>query len=244
MSPVERVRDPSSPKSFDELDAENQELRSQLLALSAQLEELKKLNSDRAALGRLRECSVPARVVGGDTSSRQMLTVVALQEVPEGGGELGGGMPVVVAPGSFVGRVVGTSRLGGRVGGGLRVQLTTDPGSKIQGRFVRWTRDEAGNPKPQDLEAPAPLVTGELSTSPLRVMNLSQRQVEQAGIAVGDWVAVDDTDFRTTYENVQGLLLGKVASIGKSRVNPLMADIVLEPPVDFRKVREVMVVVK
>lgn len=236
ISPPVRERDPSSPKSVDELDAENQGLREQVMSLTAQLEELKKLNADRAALGKLRECSVPARVVGMDASSRQMLQVILLEDGPAGG--LGGGMPVVVGPGSFIGRVTSGVR------GALRVQLTTDPGSKIQGRFVRWVKDEEGNPRVQGIEAPAPLVTGELGQTPLRILNLSQRQVEQAGLTAGDWVQVNDTDFLTMYENVQGLLLGKVVSIGKSRTNPLMADIVLEPPVDFRRLKEVMVVVR
>lgn len=232
IKPHEFVRDPTSPRTFDELDSENHNLRVELVSLSAQLEGLKQLNTDRQMLGSVRERSVPARVVGLDAGTvRKMLQLIAPDGVT-----LAEGMPVIT-PRGYVGRLVGGFR------GAARVRLTTDPESKVQGAFKRFTRRDDGGLVATRLDSPPPLVVGAGDLG-MRVQNLSLRQIEQAGVQVGDWVVIEDQDFMPTYAHLQGFLVGRVSAINNSRINPLMAELVIDPPEDLRRVREVMVVVR
>lgn len=235
----ERLRDPptrdqSVPTTPAELEAENAALRMQVAALAHQLEELKRLNKDREAMGLARDLSVPARVVGLDASAsggRQMMQVVV-----DGAwaGLVKDGQPVISARG-LVGRVAGTWR------GGTRVRLTTDLESRIVAKFVRFTRDDAGNLVMSDVSAEKPLVEG-AGAAGMRVANLPMARVQAAGVREGDWLAVNDYD-GWPYE-LQGFLIGRVARVAESRTRPLMAELTIEPPAELRKLREVMVVAK
>lgn len=213
-----------------QLQAENDLLRRQLINLTAQLEDLQRLNTDRAQMGDLRRFSLPARVTGYEASAgnRHHLTVLAPPEV-----ELTDGMPVVT-PRGVVGKVTVSVR------GGTRVRLTIDESFRIQGMFGRFAPDPArpGAFTFTRLPGPPPLVTG--TGGKLRIANLSLRDVEAIGVRPGDVVILaDDLDWPPV---LQGIVVGEVVSVDKSRFNPLWADIELAPPVDPRRLREVMIV--
>lgn len=213
-----------------QLQAENDLLRRQLISLTAQLEDLQRLNADRAQMGDLRRFSVPARVTGYESSAghRHHLTLLAPPDV-----ELADGMPVVT-PRGVIGKVTVSLR------GGTRVRLTLDESFRIQGMFGRFAPDPArpGGFTFTRLPGPPPLVTG--TGGKLRIANLSLRDVEAAGVRSGDVVVLaDDLDWPPL---LQGMVVGEVISVEKSRLNPLWADIELAPPVDPRRLREVMIV--
>lgn len=233
LNPESRQLDGNVPAEVVALQAENSQLRSDLASLTAQLEDLKRLNEDRAQLGPVRERSVPASVAGLDGGTggvRQILAVV----VPASA-TVEKGMPVV-SPQGLVGRVSESVR------GGTRVRLTTDEGFRVQGAFVRFIANGRGGVTPQMLASPPPLVTGTGggTATGLRIGNMSMVEVQAAGIKIGDWVVVDDKlDWPLL---LQGYKIGRVKSVDKSKLNPLWADIIVEPPLDFRRLREVMIV--
>lgn len=229
---IDSGKKPTVPgtRTFDELDAENATLRNQLASLSAQLDELKQLNTDRAMMGDVRNRAVPARVLGADAGIKQMLHIAAPTDAP-----LSEGMPVISARG-----LVG--RLTGGIKGGARVLLTTDRESKVQCAFVRFVRDpNTGRLVAQDLPSPAPLVTGTgtASDSPLRILNLSMKNVQESGVKQGDAVVVNDPDYPV---HLRGFTVATVTEIRQSKSNPLFAEILLDPPSDFRRLKEVMIV--
>lgn len=220
----------STSTEVAQLQAENDLLRRELLSLSTQLEDLKRLNADREQLGDLRRFSVPARVTGYETSAgnRHHLTIVAPPDA-----NIAEGMPVIT-PRGVLGKVTVSLR------GGTRVRLTMDESFRVQGLFGRFTPNPAvpGGFSFQRLPGPPPLVTG--TGGKLRIANLSMRDAEAAGVRVGDVVILaDEIDWPPL---LQGNVVGEVVSVEKSRLNPLWADIELAPPVDPRRLREVMVV--
>lgn len=231
VRPISSRRDPNAPPGSEALAAENEKLLVENMSLARQLEDLKQLNSDRAQLGVVRDRAVPARVIGLDAGTRQMLQVEGAE-----GLVFKEGMPAIT-PRGLVGRVVGGYR------GAARVQLTTDPESRLQCAFARFSRDDAGNVTGTTIDSPPPLVVG-AGLAGLRVNSLSQRQVETAGVKVGDWLTLNDTAFEPTYLQLKGYLVGRVVAINKSKVNPLMAEIVVEPPIELRRLKEVLIVAK
>lgn len=217
-------------RTFDEVDSENATLRNQLVSLMMQLDELKQLNQDREMMGDVRNRAVPARVVGWDSGIKQILHIVAPADTP-----LAESMPVISARG-LVGRLTGGLR------GGGRVLLTTDRESKVQCSFVRFVRDpNTGGLVARDLPSPAPLVrgTGRSDQSPLFIQNLSMKNVKEAGIQVGDVAVVNDIDYPV---HLRGFIVATITEIRESKSTPLFAEILLDPPTDFRRLKEVMVV--
>lgn len=235
INPEARRLDGNVPVEVVELQNENAQLRLDLASMSAQLEELKRLNEDRAQLGLVRERSVPATVAGLDGGTGGLQQILAV--VVPTSAAVKEGMPVV-SPQGLVGRVTSSVR------GGTRVRLTTDAGAKVQGSFVRFVANERGGVVPQMLGGKKPLVsgTGGGTETGLRIGSLSMADALAVGVAPGDWVVLSDTE--DWPQLLQGYKIGKVKSVEKSKLNPLWAEIVVEPPLDFRRLREVMIVNK
>src|SRR4051812_35686042 len=102
--------------------AENDELRQQNVYLRQRVEDLERVNADRAQLGDLRTLCTPVPVIGGDPGVRESLAVEASSL-----GGLRDGMYVI-----YPGGIVGTLRSG--VAGG-QVELITNPGKRVYAYF-------------------------------------------------------------------------------------------------------------
>lgn len=205
---------------------ENLLLRQELSSLTAQLEDLKRLNADRALLGPVREQCIPVKVVGFDARpARETLSVVTGASV-----YVAQDMPVLHT-GGLAGRLFAVGI------GGAKVRLVTDPESRIQGRFGRFVRDDSGAVRFVELQTPPPLVQG-LGSGTMAVRNLPIRELQQAGLAVGDWVVLADN---TWPANLQGFKIGRVTEIGARTDGPLHADIRITPDTELTRLAEVMV---
>ncbi len=209
------------------LARQNDQLLRELVSLSEQLEHLKQLNADRAAMGALRDVSVPARVIGADAASGRYtlhLQVDAAAGVADG--------MKVIYPGGLLGEVTGAAL------GSATVRLVTDPQFKVVARFVRILTDEAGGVSYQPVSQLAPRVDGQPDGT-MVVSNLQYSLIQEAGIQVGDWLTVNDDEWPA---NLRGLRIGKVTEIGLRPDNPLIARIRVSPTADLLRQREVMVV--
>src|SRR4051812_42577561 len=70
---VKDYASPNSPRAAADVLRENQELWQRVENLSAQLDKLKELNSDRARMGDLRKLCTPFAVYGSDSANRDSL---------------------------------------------------------------------------------------------------------------------------------------------------------------------------
>lgn len=226
------AKDPAAPSGEASLAEENRMLRAEVSALYSQLQTLQQLNADRAALGKFRERSVPARITGLELSARQILLATVSEAA-----NVAPGMATISSAG-LMGRVTGYSR------GAVRVQLTTDPESKIQARFMRYEKRADGVLIPRRVGVEKPLVEG-AGAGAMRVA-ISMQKVNEAGVVAGDYLVVDDLqrspgDPRGWPADVQGFIIGSVARVEKSRSNPLMAEITVTPADDPARLREVAI---
>jgi cell shape-determining protein MreC len=202
------------------LALENSDLKQQVAFLSLQLQQLTLVEAERKRLGPLIQYFKPVGVIGGDsTPGRETLSIM-----PASGGDFAPGSPVM-CPEGVVGRLTDARR----------VRLVTDPGYKITGAFVRWA--DGGVWKP--IDAPKGACTG-IGNNTVRIDNLTLKESEV--LKPGDWVTVADlTDYP---ELVQGRPFAQIKTIRPLPSKPLFAEIIAEPRVDLRKLREVMVMRK
>lgn len=77
--------------------------------------------------------------------------------------------------------------------------------------------------------------------STLRSDKLSLKDVQSAGLRVGDRVAINDTAWPV---ELLGYTIGRVAKIGPSAGSVLFAEIEIEPVVDATHLKDVMVMMK
>jgi len=207
------------PRLASEVYKENEELRLQLAALTAQLQQLAEINAEREAVGDIRPLCTPFVVIGADAGTRQSL---ALQGTSLDG--LAVDQPVLRGQ-ELVGRIL-TAGMGGAI-----VQLVVDDHFKANGGFARF---EAGSNEYIPIASKLPLVQG--TGQGMLIQNLSLRDVEESGLRAGDWVVLSDRDWPIV---VQGRRLGRVVSITTGA--PLYARIAVQPSTDLMKIREVMV---
>jgi cell shape-determining protein MreC len=209
------------------LAAENQELRIQVANLSEQLSASKRQSHDRELLGTVRDFCTPVAVVGGDSGVRESLT---LQTTSADNVKVG---MIAICPTGIVGRIASSGP------GGSRLQLITDSGQggfRVQGRFVRFTADAHYIP----INTRPPLVEGH-GRGEMVISALTAKEVETAGLQVGDWVVVSDPDWPA---NIQGYKLGRVTEITRRPDGPLHAQIWVKPTSDLMALREVMIMNK
>lgn len=210
----------------DQLRSENDYLRTELVRLTRQLEELLALNSDRELLGDLRAYCTPMAVVGSDSGNRQTLVLR-----PALTGRLRDGLPVI-CPSGLVGRL---DRLG--AGSGAQVRLITDPGFRLEAGFRRFVDGGDGKTKVVALASTPQLVEG-LGDGRMVIRNMTDRQVKEVGLQKGDWVVLNDRDYE---RDLQGLKVGVITAIGLRSDAPYYARIELKPMQNLNLLREVMV---
>jgi cell shape-determining protein MreC len=201
----------------------------ELAHLRSQLDHYRVLVGEREKLGSLAERCALFTVIGADSGNRRSINIVG-----RSAGSLRVGM-VALTPTAVVGRVE-------RAGvGGASVLLLTDRQSVLTCEFRRPAApDGQGGPMEELIPLPPTLVHG-TGGSTLRSDKLSLKDVQSAGLRVGDRVAINDTAWPV---ELLGYTIGRVAKIGPSAGSVLFADIEIEPIVDATHLKDVMVMMK
>jgi cell shape-determining protein MreC len=231
-----RVRQRLAPPAHDVRDAadvkiENDRLRAEVLNLTGQLEELRRIDQDRNRLGDIRPYCTPFPVVGSDAGLRDSLAIAAGSR-----DHIAEKMPVLYAEG-----IVGWVE---RVGvAGSQVKLVTDPGFAVRARFYYFA---PGDPKAYPLAGTAPLLKG-AGKGRMVILNIPIDETDLRHdenvrkLQVGDRVALDDPDWPV---NLKGRMIGEVESISPQKSAPLLSEIQVRPVLDLSMLREVMVMNK
>jgi hypothetical protein len=206
--------------------AENDRLRTELVRLSKQLEDLQALNADRELLGDLRQHCKPLAVVGTDTGNRETLLLRPLVR-----GDLEDDL-AVISPFGLVGKL---DRVGAAAG--PQVRLITDPGFRLEASFRRFIDAGNGSVQVVPLASTTQLVEG-LGKGKMAIRNMTDRQVKEIGLQKGDWVVLSDREYD---RDLQGLKIGRIMSIRPRPDAPQFAQIELEPMQNLKMLREVMV---
>ena len=216
-------------RDVTDVKLENERLRTMVMSLSGQLEELKRIANDLDRLGDIRPLCTRFKVIGDDIGARDSLLLAASsrENVTEE-------MPVLTGRG-LVGMIE-------RVGqAGAQVRLITDRDFKVSGEFIRIT--STGEAK---LASTVPLVRG-VGNGMLQVDNLLLKETslaedpEKVKIAVGDYVKLNDPLWPV---NLKGMTLGQVESIQQQTAASQHAQIRVRPIMDLTKLNEVMVMNK
>jgi cell shape-determining protein MreC len=227
---------PVTPRSPANVYEENHQLATALASLQMKFEQLSQLNADRQAVGDIRGLCKPATVIGADSSPlRETLTITvggstsAIVNRPV----IRGNLSQSPLPCDLIGRVVRAGLTG------AQVRLVTDPGASLTARIGHYDRDEQGKVKMTLVDQLHLLVTGAGGNE--MAIRLSMQQAQEAKIAVGDLVVLDDRDWPA---NIQGFAVGHVKKIRPQPNAPLFADIRVEPAGNLLRLTEVMVMVK
>jgi cell shape-determining protein MreC len=229
---------PRDPRAPVQIAQQNRELIELNLKLMHEVEDLRRLNADRAQLGSLRPLCTPVPVIGPGLDGREALQLQASKF-----SGLRDGMCVI-----YSGDIVGTLKQVGVAGG--QVQLVTDPGYRVFGYFRSYrspvkaaARSEPAKGEKADAGhvrlGEAVMVEG-TGQGTMKCPLVTWKQVQEWGLAVGDVVMLEDERFPRV---AQGLRIGKVVSIAPRKGN-LHADIRIKPDNDFKRMSEVMVLTK
>ena len=204
--------------------AENMELRTTLMGLTGQLDELKRINAERSKLGNLRQLCTPAAVMGSDTGTNESLSLGTASGLTKG-------MPVV-----YTGGLVGRISRGN--GSGAQVMLVADRSFRAMGKFVFLQKDAAGTVTSQTRGTRSAVAEGD-GKGGLIVRSYWKEDADK--IVVGDELVLEDAEWPIS---VQGQRLGQVVDKSESRSTPLFFEIKLKPLRNLKELSEVMVVTK
>ena len=220
-TPTLDIGSPNHPRSDDDIRAENLEYHQIVANLVVQLQQLQEAESQRAAMGSLRNFCTPFKVTGGDTGPRQSLVIggTMLDHLAD--------KMAVVYPGGVAGQLNPPGLTG------TRVRLITDRGFALTGTFIRYSK--SANEKPMVVTKEPMLVKGigdnKLIMDPLKPADADP-------IQVNDWLELDDPDWPRV---AQGELIGRVIEKGKSNSAGFI-QLILQPATTLMKLNEVMVV--
>jgi cell shape-determining protein MreC len=222
------TRQPKDTRAVEDVKSENEQLRLLVSSLTAQLEDLQRVNADRTLILNVQKLCTPAKVIGnGSAAQRESLSLRV--------GTLDGirdGMPVLYRHG-VVGRI---ERAGP---GGSQVQLCTDRDFGIAAQFRHYTERSDKRYVYETHGQTQPFVKG-AGRGKMVITNVQLKETTDAiehPIRVGDTVVADDPD----WESARGQWLGKVEKIEPSR---LFAVITVAPIIDLDALDEVMVMNK
>jgi len=218
---------PRDTRAVEDVKTENDQLRLLVSSLTAQLEELQRVNADRQLIGDVQKLCTPAKVVGnGSAAQRDSLALRA--------GTLDGireGMPVLYRHG-LVGRI---ERAGP---GGSQVELCTDRDFGVAAQFRRYQKTE----QQFVYETPGqtqPFIKG-AGHGKMLITNVQLKETADTApkpVKVGDYVVCDDPE----WDAARGQWLGRIEKIESAR---LFAVITVAPIVDLNGLDEVMVMNK
>src|SRR5687768_9346900 len=181
---------PRDPRAPVQIAQQNRQLIEENLRLMHEVEDLRRLNADRAQLGSLRPLCTPVPVIGLGLDGREALQVQASKLAG-----LHEGMCVI-----YSGEMVGTLKQVGAAGG--QVQLVTDPGYRVFGYFRSYRAPVKAASKEGSREANAEAGYVRLSEAvmiegtgkgTMKCPLVTWKQVQEWGLAVGDFVMLEDS---------------------------------------------------
>jgi len=216
--PVDDTRDTSA------IERENQALKQQIQAMRAEIDHLQQRAGERASLGGFEEFCDRFEVTAADTGVHDGITItgsgISALHVDE----------PVLSSGSVIALIGRISRAGAMA---AQVRLITDPGFTVTGHFVSYSA-ASGATENKDLTA---IVTG-LGKTQMVIDNLSLQDVQHAGLQPGDWIVLNDD---TWPRDLQGVRIGRIASIEALSRQTLFADIRLAPEQNLMHLSDVWV---
>jgi cell shape-determining protein MreC len=214
---------PQDSRPMDEIRQENLELKEEVNRLQMQVQRLAALADERQSLGDLQSLCERCTVSGTDSGNRDGLilgptpgTVKANQAVLFSGG--------------LAGRVERASV------GAAYVRLITDPGFTVSGEFVRFVKSDQ-TVKSERVSALLPIVRG-AGAGQMSIGNLAMKDVADAGLQTGDWVVLADDSWPNA---VQGIAVGRIVSIQRSKGAALFAEIRVAPESGLSRLNDVWV---
>ena len=217
---------PEDNRPAEAIRRENLELRQEVSRLQMQMERLEALAAQRQSLGDLKELCQRFSVAGTDSGNRDGLILGgALSEVRAD-------QPVLYA-GGLAGRI---DRAGVSA---AHVRLITDSGVALTGRFIRFVRTDTGV-QAQRISQLLPIVQG-IGGGQMIIANLPLQEVTDAKLQVDDWVVLADETWPAA---IQGIRLGRVASIARSERAALFAEIRLAPESGLLQLNDVWVMTR
>jgi len=216
-------RESPDRRNAEDVKAENQTLRGQVIRLTAQLDFERKRNAQWATLGDLRDQCVAVEVAGADSGPRDSLALQGstLEHVRDNA--------IALYPGGVAGQI---SRAGIA---GAQLRLITDKGFRVRGYFVRMNREL----QPQRLSPATFLFEGIGGAMVMRQLN--EQDAAQVGVRAGDLAVVEEREWPP---QLRGVALGAVTKIAPLRNAPGFVEIRVEPSVNLELLDEVMVMKK
>jgi cell shape-determining protein MreC len=219
--------EPEDERSVDAIRQENLELKEEISRLQMEVDRLGALAAERQALGDLKSLCDRFGVAGTDSGDRDGLTLsgVSAQVRTDQAVLYGGGL---------AGRI-------DRVGEGVaHVRLVTDPESVVSGQFVRFVRQSDGTVRAERIAQLLPIVQG-VGGGQMEILNLPLADVNAAQIQEDDWVVLSDNDWPTA---IQGIRVGRVASVRRAQKAALFAEIKLQPESGLMRLADVWVMTR
>jgi cell shape-determining protein MreC len=211
------------------IEQENLGLKQQIQEMSFQIQHLEQRADERASLGGFESYCTRFEVSGADSDNRQGLTI-------SGAGleNLNLDQPVPVLSSGAAIDLIGRITAAGAFS--AHVRLITDAGFTVTGHFKNYSEGN-GFQENKNLLA---IVTGR-GSGQMAIDNLWMEDVRKAGIAPGDWLVLSD---ETWPHALQGIRIGRVASIDPLPRQSLFADIRLAPEGNIMHLADVWVMLR
>jgi cell shape-determining protein MreC len=219
--------EPEDQRSIDAIRQENLELKQEVSRLQMEVDRLGALAAERQALGDLKSLCDRFSVAGTDSGDRDGLTLSGVSSAVATD-------QAVLYGGGLAGRI-------DRAGEGVaHVRLITDPGFIVSGQFVRFVKQPDGSVQATRISQLLPIVQGN-GAGQMVIENLALQDVKSAQIQPDDWVVLSDSAWPTA---IQGIRVGRVASIRRAQKAALFAEIKLEPEAGLMRLADVWVMTR
>jgi cell shape-determining protein MreC len=208
---------------------ENLALKQQIQQMSAAIEDLKQRVGERESLGGFETYCTRFEVTGADSDNREGLIIAGA-----GFTALNVDQPVPVLSSGVVIDLIGRITAVGPLA--ARVRLITDAGFTVTAHFKSYSQPGGFRENPNLLAIVKGRGKGEMS-----IQNLFIKDVRDTKLAPGDWVVLSDD---TWPRSLQGIRIGRIASIEPLPQQSLFADIRLAPEQDLMHLNDVWVMLR
>jgi cell shape-determining protein MreC len=209
------------------IEQENLGLKQQIQQMTAEIEQLEQRAGERASLGGFETYCSRFQVTAADSDNREGLTITgsSIGDVQVDQPVLSSGVVI-----DLIGRI---SAVGGL---SARIRLITDAGFNVTGHFKSYSAATGFQENPNLLA----IIVGH-GQGQMMIDNLGISDVRKAGIQPGDWVVLSD---ETWPRALQGIRIGRVASIDPLPRQSLFADIRLTPEENLMHLNDVWVMLR
>jgi cell shape-determining protein MreC len=218
---------PEDSRSFDAIRQENLELRQEISRLQMEVERLGALAAERQNLGDLKSLCDRFPVAGTDSGDRDGLILSGISAAVKEQ------QPVL-----YGGGLAGTVDRAGE--GVAHVRLVTDAGFVVSGQFVRFVKQPDGTVQVVRVSQLLPIVQG-AGGGQMVIANLPLQDVTSAQLQPDDWVVLSDNTWPAA---IQGIRVGRIASIKRAQRAALFAEIKLEPESGLMRLGDVWVMTR